>query len=181
VASLILPPKEGFMYKFFAAALAVSLASTPAVATDLVLGSGWQIDTLFEAGQPTALSDWTFTIANGAHFSLTDCCLGGDVWTLSGDIVGSSVIGAGANDLRADGSPAGDEWLNPSLGKFSRFLSAGTYNFTITGDGAAGLSAQLAIRLDSSIPEPGTWAMLIAGFGLTGAVSRRRRMVTAAS
>jgi hypothetical protein len=30
------------------------------------------------------------------------------------------------------------------------------------------------------IPEPHTWAMLIAGFGLVGAVMRRRRLAVAA-
>lgn len=27
------------------------------------------------------------------------------------------------------------------------------------------------------VPEPGTWAMLIAGFGLVGAAARRRRNI----
>jgi hypothetical protein len=30
------------------------------------------------------------------------------------------------------------------------------------------------------VPEPSSWAMLIAGFGLTGATLRRRRMILAA-
>jgi hypothetical protein len=30
-----------------------------------------------------------------------------------------------------------------------------------------------------AVPEPASWAMLIAGFGLVGAVARRRRVVTA--
>lgn len=33
--------------------------------------------------------------------------------------------------------------------------------------------------LINAVPEPGTWAMLIAGFGLVGATARRRRVVTA--
>ncbi len=32
----------------------------------------------------------------------------------------------------------------------------------------------------SAVPEPASWAMLIAGFGLTGATLRRRRMLQAA-
>jgi hypothetical protein len=32
----------------------------------------------------------------------------------------------------------------------------------------------------TAVPEPASWAMLIAGFGLTGAVMRRRRMALAA-
>ena len=30
------------------------------------------------------------------------------------------------------------------------------------------------------VPEPATWAMLIAGFGLVGAAARRRRPIVAA-
>jgi hypothetical protein len=33
----------------------------------------------------------------------------------------------------------------------------------------------------SAVPEPESWAMLITGFGLTGAVLRRRRMATTPS
>ena len=34
-------------------------------------------------------------------------------------------------------------------------------------------------RFESTVPEPGSWAMLIAGFGLTGAAMRRRRAAIA--
>ena len=32
----------------------------------------------------------------------------------------------------------------------------------------------------ATVPEPASWALLIAGFGLVGAVARRRRVATAA-
>lgn len=35
--------------------------------------------------------------------------------------------------------------------------------------------------LINAVPEPGTWAMLIAGFGLVGATARRRRTTTVAA
>jgi hypothetical protein len=43
------------------------------------------------------------------------------------------------------------------------------------GDNALGLD-DVSI---SAVPEPASWAMLIGGFGLTGAAMRRRRRVTA--
>jgi hypothetical protein len=48
------------------------------------------------------------------------------------------------------------------------------YSFKVSGADAANFSASLF-----AVPEPSSWAMLIAGFGLTGAAMRRRRMVAA--
>ena len=43
----------------------------------------------------------------------------------------------------------------------------GAYKLTISGPGD--------ISLSSAVPEPATWAMMIAGFGLAGAALRRRK------
>ncbi|WP_416909079.1 MAG: PEPxxWA-CTERM sorting domain-containing protein [Polymorphobacter sp.] len=43
--------------------------------------------------------------------------------------------------------------------------------------GSAGGTLQIQYFLFEPIPEPGTWAMLIAGFGLIGAAQRRRRRI----
>ncbi len=87
---------------------------------------------------------------------------------------------AGPNDIRATGNAsAAFGWLSPIHGKFTTYLGAGTYAFTITGDGLGGLPAGLYLRADTSIPEPGTWAMLITGFGLVGVGLRRRTLAAA--
>jgi hypothetical protein len=39
--------------------------------------------------------------------------------------------------------------------------------------------AQVTLEFDTAVPEPASWAMLITGFGLTGAVMRRRRLAMA--
>ena len=45
--------------------------------------------------------------------------------------------------------------------------------------GGSALATQLKLLALPAIPEPGTWAMLIAGFGLVGAGMRRRRAARA--
>jgi hypothetical protein len=52
--------------------------------------------------------------------------------------------------------------------------------FTVTGtirmSGAGGGSGNGALfKTGNYVPEPATWAMLIAGFGMTGAAMRRRQ------
>jgi hypothetical protein len=63
-------------------------------------------------------------------------------------------------------------------GSFAFTASAGdTYGFYVNStDGQLG-TGELSI---SAVPEPASWAMLIAGFGLVGAVARRRRTAVAA-
>jgi hypothetical protein len=41
-------------------------------------------------------------------------------------------------------------------------------------------NASRCIAMHGLVPESASWAMMIAGFGLTGAMLRRRRAVTAA-
>jgi hypothetical protein len=154
---------------------ATLLASTvPAGAAVLSVDTGWQDDTLTGAGDPTAGSPWTFTLASGAHLSLTDAFITGDVYVLSGDVTGTSTFFAGPADARADGSTYGSAWLSSSYSHFTTYLGAGTYSFSVTGQGEGGIPAGLALRLDSAVPEPAAWALMITGFGLAGAAMRRR-------
>ena len=52
------------------------------------------------------------------------------------------------------------------------------FGFNIWSRGAGNALADFAPenRMLSAVPEPAAWAMMIMGFGLTGAVARRRRM-----
>jgi hypothetical protein len=62
------------------------------------------------------------------------------------------------------------------------FSLTGNYVFDWAGTTAPGgsqLASQLKLLALPAIPEPATWAMLIAGFGLTGAAMRRRRAAIA--
>jgi hypothetical protein len=53
-----------------------------------------------------------------------------------------------------------------------------TLTFTDSSEGWHGLT--IGVGGVAAVPEPASWAMLIAGFGLTGAVLRRRRVLAVA-
>lgn len=61
-----------------------------------------------------------------------------------------------------------DGVLNSSFGEFAGFAPVAVHRNWIR-----------SIAPAAFVPEPGTWAMLIAGFGLVGGVLRRRRALTA--
>lgn len=165
------------MKRLLLAAVATLAFVAPASAAVLPLDAGWQDDQLSTAGQPTDNSAWTFTLTSGAHLTVTDYFITGDVYVLSGDVTGTSTFYAGANDVRATGF-YGPGWLDANYSKFSTYLAAGTYSFSITGQGEGGIPAGLGVRLDSGVPEPAAWAMMLAGFGLVGAGMRRRSTVS---
>ena len=54
------------------------------------------------------------------------------------------------------------------------------YAFQVPGTYSDINSPQNTITVTAAVPEPASWALLIAGFGLTGAAARRRRVATVA-
>jgi hypothetical protein len=60
---------------------------------------------------------------------------------------------------------------------FDTFLTAGTYGLFVNGNNAGGGNAggTVSIRQTAAVPEPGTWAMMLLGFGGMGVAMRRRR------
>lgn len=67
----------------------------------------------------------------------------------------------------------------PGATTFTGPLSAGTYTLWLTdGDEAASYSFN-AVVTAAAVPEPATWAMMIAGFGAIGVAMRGRRKVMA--
>ena len=82
---------------------------------------------------------------------------------------------------------AGETLLPPVLPSFLGFVSVNPFtSFTFAGqanavaaDGFSIDNVSLSATQTGAIPEPSSWALLIAGFGLTGAAMRRRRRVLA--
>lgn len=54
------------------------------------------------------------------------------------------------------------------------FTTAGTYDNILNGGGQLG--RLVVTDLGGAVPEPASWALMIAGFGVVGAALRRRRM-----
>jgi hypothetical protein len=58
----------------------------------------------------------------------------------------------------------------------SLFLEAGTYQLTINGNNGSTGSLGGTVTINATaVPEPGTWAMMLLGFGAAGFAMRRRR------
>jgi choice-of-anchor C domain-containing protein len=77
------------------------------------------------------------------------------------------------------GTPRPLEWI-PQVFNFTALGSQTTLTFAGANTGAWGAALDNVNVSLVPVPEPATWAMLIIGFGLVGAVARRRRTVAAA-
>ncbi len=77
---------------------------------------------------------------------------------------------------------AGDTHITLFDRIFGDFILTGKWKFDLSPS-RAGNNAQIKLLavpvIGSPVPEPASWAMLIAGFGLVGAMQRRRRAVAA--
>lgn len=86
-----------------------------------------------------------------------------------GSLVGQ--IGTGPSSYRLLGTNfSGPAWDTGALTLF--------YWDTFTADNSGSVAADVVVR-SLSVPEPATWAVMITGFGLGGAVLRRRRALAA--
>jgi hypothetical protein len=91
------------------------------------------------------------------------------VITTRTNLVGSLLLGA-----------AGVTYLHPTLvGLEPAVDTIGFSGNTLTFDFETGVPGDSIRIITAGVPEPASWAMLIAGFGLVGAASRRRRTVAA--
>jgi hypothetical protein len=174
------------MLKSIVAAVALVAFAAPASAVSLVVDSGWYYDFVVKQGGNADTAPYSFSLDMPAFLRLTDTNQPGDVFT-------ASDIGRGLSFTTAfatDGVPVPnyDEvaWSDLRFSRFSQLLGPGRYSFDVTTQCEVSCPAGFAIRLDTAppiapgVPEPASWALIITGFGLAGAATRRRRAVAAA-
>lgn len=144
------------------------------------------------AGQPDDV--WSFTAASVADinaFQIRIRSAGNNIVSLSNAVLtqgttstnlGCSAPGTcGVGLTGAFSAGAGDVHISLFDRLSGDFTLSGNWIFDLTG-GRAGNNAQiklLSVPTTAAIPEPSSWAMLIAGFGLVGGTLRRRRILTA--
>ena len=172
------------MRKALLCAVALSAMAAPAAAVvtykftalssfnfDLNNGDGpQQFSGSFQFTVPSAIStDTTIPAA-----SLTSCSYIGSI---------SGVVPCASQDFLFGIVPGNltVSFGTPGIGIYYYFnaaasTTAGTWNTVIFGASQQGI---LETSFGSAVPEPASWAMLIAGFGLVGAMRRRQRSLAA--
>lgn len=140
----------------------------------------------------TSTSKWITPTANQAE-SFDATANGTYTWTLSFDLTGydastAKFTGKFAADnsavVQLNGITIG---TSNGFGSFSEFAATSGFNpykniisFIVTntaqnGGNPTGLRAEFLTSSVTAVPEPETYAMLLAGLGLMGAVARRRK------
>lgn len=170
-----------------AAALAIagSALATQSQAITLTVGSGWVDDVINGIGPPSADSPITFTLSRAGVFSLSDCCVPGDIYAVYGDTFGVSTfttptipIPLGLGDTSYDSLFYDDSYSHLQIA-----LGAGTYTISVSGSGTGGIPAGFGIRADlSAVPLPASAPMFgaaLVALGAFGYSMKRRKTAEA--
>ena len=167
--------------KFGAVALALSLMSAPAVATtnitDAIVNPAGQWDGIDYWGinaSKFSIVDQTLTF-NLPEYSKIDLYMGGSSKFQFSDVLlnGTSI----ANNMTLNGQNILVGSGYAGAGKVALQFKAGYTCRDCWGDWFGGYVQVTKAQAPSAgpIPEPATWAMMIAGFALVGIAMRRRK------
>ncbi len=181
----------------------VATFATPAAAvtlsTPLLAGNG-QAGIMFDlvaGGQALTITGGAVSLDAGSHTV--------EVYTRSGTVVGNLTPAGWTLISTINGIVGGGEGTQTFFDFTDFAMAAGSTTGTVVG-GVVASDANLSIRSGfgrsyafgsdfsprdfngsitytigaGAIPEPASWALLLAGFGLTGAVARRRRTAVSA-
>jgi hypothetical protein len=93
-----------------------------------------------------------------------------------GGTIGYQLYDPTSNAVLAGGSftdPTGGTWVRRTLSAAATSNQIGVRVFAIAST-QAGMGLDNVV-LNAAVPEPASWALMISGFGLTGAAARRRQ------
>jgi hypothetical protein len=159
--------------KFSAVALAaaLSVAAPGAFATTSFLDLSSGSAGLFSTPPAGGFSDsFIFTIATPATFSgiITSVVNGGQ------DVDFASITLAGPSGLFSFANVNADPFEIWTLS--TPLLSVGSYTLTLLGTNSAAIGTYSGdVALSAAVPEPSSYALMLAGAGVVGFVAMRRR------
>jgi hypothetical protein len=169
-----------------------SLASMALVSASPALAAKSTVNTMPEIDACSMVCDGPTTVGSETTIGFTEAGLDSPTFTewltFTNDLAGvyaltldtsSSGIDFTSAILTGPGGPYElveefDNGISEFWNLSSLFLEAGTYTLTINGDNNSTGSLGGTVTINA-VPEPGTWAMMLVGFGAAGYAMRRRR------
>lgn len=162
------------------AAIVGSLFAANAQAATLVVDGGWSKfyfggpgSSIYEPG--TGDLSYDFVLGDAATLKVTDAFDSGDVFQIFDN--GVSLFTTGAFDLGGPTSSDADTaFAGTTYSHGFIVLSAGSHSITgiATASPTGSGGSYIELTKGGAVPEPATWAMMIAGFGMVGCMARRR-------
>jgi hypothetical protein len=158
------------------AGMAVSSGAVQANTYDLgTLTNGLTLGGAMHTGAGSFSDVFTFTLTSLSNVDFSGFS---KAFTMEMYSVGASIdLGAVSFKKFSLTTPAGTIGSSTSGHSFSfggESLAAGTYSLGISGK-TTGFGGIYGVGLNTAaVPEPGEWAMMLAGLGLVGVVARRR-------
>jgi hypothetical protein len=152
--------------------------------------SGWGVfDDSFDPGLYTSNGTARLILSGGTPGRVRISQQGGGLFSLNGADVAVGIVGA-QGGMTVTGTFADLTTVSTSFDVGASFQSRQFAGFTnliaVTfaereqvGFGAYGIGVDNIVIDQAVVPEPATWAMMIAGFGLVGAGLRRRKAAIA--
>ena len=170
-------------------ALALAAPSQAAIRYDFTAFSSFP-NAYFEFGAPPEIVTGSFSVITPTYINSARSIAPGALTAFSanGSLTGALTAGpqifqpsGGNEDSIIFGFVGGPFNFQASAAYYfadGAFSAPGTYDTVLFGQDQAGRLVVTNLG-GPGVPEPASWAMLIAGFGLMGAVQRRRRLAAA--
>jgi len=153
-----------------------------------ILNGGWATtdsdssgytDHIATSGTLNVGGAYAYSLSHSAMFRITDVLNTGDVWTVFdfGSAILTTTLQSFATGF-GDNAEADGDWIDSTHTKGEVLLAAGNHSIAVSGDGQGGIPAHYFARIDGTVPEPSTIALLCAVLGSLSLVRLRGRLPT---